>query len=73
MYNNVSDKDVAIQRIQYLEKMLKEAHTKLLQRSYEHGEMCLITGKPSHMCLSTFDNLDRICRDCLTAVERIDA
>jgi hypothetical protein len=71
---NQNSKDVALKealrRVEYLEYMLKEAHTKLTERSYEHGEMCILTGKPAHMCLATFDNLDRICHDVKLSIKQ---
>lgn len=66
-----SEKQEALERIQYLESMLKKAYTDLTERSYEHGELCITLGKPLKMCLATFDNLDRICNDVKKAIEKI--
>ncbi len=66
-----SEKQEALERVDYLETMLKRAHKDLSERSYAHGELCITIGKPTKMCLATFDNLDRICNDIKIAIEKI--
>jgi len=52
-------------RAGYLLKMLSESRDSIMEHSFSHSEVCIMTGKPSKQGLPQFDNLDRICRDVI--------
>lgn len=73
MNDEVDWKEESLKRIEYLEEMLIKYSKLIVERSYEHSEMCILTNTPSHMYMGYFDNLDRICREAKLAVEKINA
>jgi len=61
----------ALKRAKYLLEMLGDARKSINDHSLNHTEVCILRGKASRIGLPQFDNLDRICRDVIAAIDEI--
>ena len=66
-----SEKEIALERIRYLKNHLPEVRDSIQTHALDMAECSILFGKPHGLCLSHFDNLDRICRDVEMAIENI--
>lgn len=62
----------ALERAEYLLEMLEESRKSIMSHSYNHAHACILHGKPKQMGLPQFDNLNRICRDVIVAIQKIN-
>lgn len=66
--------DQAIKQARYLQKRLRETRSKLHERTLEALKHTPIDKRfgVTPICLTVFDDLDRIVRDVLSAIDRIE-
>ena len=52
-------------------RQIPEVRDLIQKHALDMAECSIMTGTPHGLCLTHFDNLERICRDIETAIENI--
>lgn len=60
---------MAYERLNYLTKIIEVTRKSFIEMSYDHADYCVKMGKPGHMSMFGFSDLDRICRELINCVK----